>query len=418
MFIPNCSHLQLHINRALTVALLAASGLALVPVASAQPAVLNDTGNTLSRLAELDASTQALDEQITTAQDALNGRRAEFATAARTANAARAAAATKGAEAEGLRQQADGVVAAAFSGARTARLSAVLISSSPQDLLDKMTALDLLGKDTSTRLGGATAAQDVAEQSAADAATARDAAARSEQDALGVQQDVVTRRAELQAQTAEATELLGQLTAEQSAEQSAANAATARDAAARSEQDALGGQQDVVTRRAELQAQTKSTKPAAAPGQTAQLAMSQRASEQRASRAAIVRNALFAQPTVGQLTSPFGARGGGQHQGVDIANAIGTPIVSIADGVVIDAGPAAGFGLWVRVRHDDGTVTVYGHIDTFLVAVGTRVSAGQQIATIGNRGESTGPHLHLEVITPGGQKVDPQRWLADRGITV
>ena len=411
MFIPDCSHLPFRMSRALTGALLAASGFALVPVASVQPPVLNDTGNTLIRLAELDASTQALDAQITTGQDALNARRAEFTTAARTANAAAAAAAKNGAEAEGLRQQSDGVVAAAFSGARTVRLSAVLISSSPQDLLDKMTALDLLGKDTSARLGGARAAQDVAQQSAAKAATARDAAARSEQGALGIQQDVVTRRAELHAQTAEATALLARLTAEQAA-------ATASDAAARSEQDALGAKQDVVTRRAEPQAQTKSTKPAASPGEAAQLAMSQRASEQRAHRAAIVRNVLFAQPTIGQLTSPFGARGGGQHQGVDSANATGTPIVSIADGVVIDAGPASGFGLWVRVRHDDGTVTVYGHIDTFVVSVGTRVAAGQQIATIGNRGESTGPHLHLEVITTGGQKVDPQRWLADRGITV
>lgn len=149
MFIPDCSHLPLRMNRALAVALLTAAGFALVPAASAQPAVPDDTSNTLSRLAELDASTQALDAQIATAQDALNARRAEFATAARTANAAAAAAATKGAEADGSRRQADGVVVAAFGGARTARLSAVLISSSPQDLLDKMTALDLLGKDPS-----------------------------------------------------------------------------------------------------------------------------------------------------------------------------------------------------------------------------------------------------------------------------
>lgn len=380
MFIPDCSHLPLRMNRALAVALLAAAGFALVPAASAQPAAPNDTGNTLSRLAELDASTQALDAQITTAQDTLSARRAEFATAARTANAATAAATNKGAEAEGLRKQADGVVVATFGGTRTARLSAVLISTSPQDLLDRMTALDLLGRDTSARMDGALTARGVAEQSAANAATSRDAAARSEQDALRVQQDVVARRSVLQRQSGEATALLVQLTAEQ--------------------------------------VQTKAAKPGADPGVSAQLATSRQASAQRATRAAVVRNSLFAQPTVGQVTSPFGAREGSQHQGVDIANPTGTPIVSVADGVVIDAGPASGFGLWVRVRHDDGTITVYGHIDTFVIKVGDRVAAGQQIATIGNRGESTGPHLHLEVIPAGGEKVDPVAWLGERGITV
>ncbi|SDN64615.1 M23 family metallopeptidase [Allokutzneria albata] len=126
----------------------------------------------------------------------------------------------------------------------------------------------------------------------------------------------------------------------------------------------------------------------------------------------------FAKPAEGRLTSGFGARWGGSHRGIDIANAIGTPIRAAAAGVVIDAGPASGFGLWVRVQHEDGTITTYGHMNTITTRLGAKVAAGEQIATIGNRGQSTGPHLHFEVKLPGGRDVDPKAWLAQRGIFV
>ncbi|MEU2043074.1 M23 family metallopeptidase [Nocardia niwae] len=124
----------------------------------------------------------------------------------------------------------------------------------------------------------------------------------------------------------------------------------------------------------------------------------------------------FVLPTRGMFTSGFGSRWGTFHNGIDIAGPIGTPIYAVADGTVIDAGPAQGFGLWVRIRHDDGSITVYGHMYDFFVSVGERVPAGMQIARMGNRGDSTGPHLHFEVIV-GGQHVDPQQWLAMRGLT-
>ena len=120
-------------------------------------------------------------------------------------------------------------------------------------------------------------------------------------------------------------------------------------------------------------------------------------------------------PVSGTLTSDYGPRWGTTHWGLDIANSIGTPILAAADGTVVEAGPASGFGLWVRVLHDDGTTTVYGHINEYLVEQGQRVQAGQQIATVGNRGESTGPHLHFEVWDADGSKTDPKQWLAQRG---
>ena len=118
----------------------------------------------------------------------------------------------------------------------------------------------------------------------------------------------------------------------------------------------------------------------------------------------------------GRVTSGFGARWGAQHRGLDIAAPIGTPIRAPLAGTVIDSGPVAGFGLWVRVRHIDGTMTVYGHINRTLVLVGQQVAAGQVIAEVGNRGRSTGPHLHIEVLTPSGAKINPRPWLDVRGI--
>ena len=124
----------------------------------------------------------------------------------------------------------------------------------------------------------------------------------------------------------------------------------------------------------------------------------------------------YVQPAQGNLTSTFGARWGTTHYGIDIANAMGTPIVAAADGVVIEAGPASGFGLWVRIQHADGTITVYGHMDSFSVVEGQQVKAGEQIARMGNRGESTGTHLHFEVWNADGLKTDPLPWLAEHGI--
>ncbi|GAB2822443.1 M23 family metallopeptidase [Lentzea nigeriaca] len=136
------------------------------------------------------------------------------------------------------------------------------------------------------------------------------------------------------------------------------------------------------------------------------------AAEEEAKRPKCVR------PAQGTFTSGFGARWGTSHNGVDIANAIGTPIVAAMDGTVIEAGPASGFGLWVRIQHEDGTITVYGHMNTIDVPQGAKVKAGQQIATIGNRGQSTGPHLHFEVWIGGSQKINPAGWLAERGVTL
>ena len=120
-------------------------------------------------------------------------------------------------------------------------------------------------------------------------------------------------------------------------------------------------------------------------------------------------------PAPGRCSSGFGPRGGEFHKGQDLAAPIGTPIVAAADGTVLNAGPASGYGLWVRVQHPDGTVTTYGHNHTNHVTTGQPVSAGQPIGEVGNRGQSTGPHLHFQIDTGGGP-VDPAAFYEQRGL--
>jgi murein DD-endopeptidase MepM/ murein hydrolase activator NlpD len=139
--------------------------------------------------------------------------------------------------------------------------------------------------------------------------------------------------------------------------------------------------------------------------------------QERADREARQLRPLYVMPTKGIWTSGFGYRWGVLHGGIDLAGPIGTPIYAATDGVVIDAGPTAGYGAWVKLRHADGTVTLYGHVNTWVVSIGERVMAGDQIATIGNRGNSTGPHLHFEVLLNGTNRVDPVPWLAKRGLS-
>ncbi|MDK7215094.1 M23 family metallopeptidase [Corynebacterium pyruviciproducens] len=149
-----------------------------------------------------------------------------------------------------------------------------------------------------------------------------------------------------------------------------------------------------------------------------QIAKAVQYDNERAAADEAARAPLVVRPAEGVLSSGFGTRWGVLHAGVDIAGPMGSSIVAAEDGVVIDAGPASGFGNWVRIQHEDGTVTVYGHMETVETTVGAHVTAGQRIAGIGSRGFSTGPHLHFEVHPNGGGAIDPIPWLAELGINL
>jgi murein DD-endopeptidase MepM/ murein hydrolase activator NlpD len=87
------------------------------------------------------------------------------------------------------------------------------------------------------------------------------------------------------------------------------------------------------------------------------------------------------------------------HNAVDLAAPAGTPILAAAEGEVVisRAGWNGGYGRYIVIQHGNGTQTVYGHASKLLVSEGDFVKQGQEIALVGSSGESTGPHLHVEV---------------------
>ncbi len=105
-------------------------------------------------------------------------------------------------------------------------------------------------------------------------------------------------------------------------------------------------------------------------------------------------------PTYGSISSHFGSRGG-THTGLDIAARTGTPIRAADSGVVISSGWQGGYGLTVTIDHGNGMVTRYAHCNTTSVSAGQSVARGSTIATVGTTGNTTGPHLHFEVLING-----------------
>ena len=112
-------------------------------------------------------------------------------------------------------------------------------------------------------------------------------------------------------------------------------------------------------------------------------------------------------PTNGWYTSGFGVRSSPftgkstMHEGLDLANHVGSAIVATAAGVVTYAGARPGYGNLVTVNHGYGIQTQYGHISRVYVKLGEKVKRGQKIAAVGNTGRSTGPHVHYEVRVNG-----------------
>ena len=119
----------------------------------------------------------------------------------------------------------------------------------------------------------------------------------------------------------------------------------------------------------------------------------------------------------GWLSSPFGTRygsiGSSDHQGVDIANERGTPIMAADGGVVFFAESYHGYGLLVKIQHENGDVTYYAHCSEILVKEGDVVDQGQVIARIGTTGVASGNHCHFELHPGGGAAADPMDYLPD-----
>lgn len=121
------------------------------------------------------------------------------------------------------------------------------------------------------------------------------------------------------------------------------------------------------------------------------------------------------------LTSSFGHRTSPTdgtadfHTGQDFAAQEGTPVASASTGEVVFVGWNGGYGNLVRIRHSGGVESWYAHLSEIDVEVGDRLQPGQRIGAIGSTGNSTGPHLHLE-IRVNDEPVDPAPWLSERGL--
>ncbi len=155
-------------------------------------------------------------------------------------------------------------------------------------------------------------------------------------------------------------------------------------------------------------------------------ARAERQAAEDAAAAAAAAAAEAARPKVvppvdgARMTTCFCMRWGTMHWGIDLAAPMLTPEYAVEDGVVLRAGSASGYGQAVYILGVSGDVTVYGHMEKIQVEAGDVVEAGEQIALLGSRGQSTGPHLHFEVHSGGmnGKRVDPVKWLRAQGADI
>jgi len=121
-------------------------------------------------------------------------------------------------------------------------------------------------------------------------------------------------------------------------------------------------------------------------------------------------------PVRGILTDGFGGRSdpftgeNGNHNAIDISSAVGQPVRAPADGIVVKAEWANGYGNVIYISHGYGYSTRYGHLSAYAAKPGQHVKRGDIIAYVGSTGRSTGPHLHYETRIDG-DAVDPQKFL-------
>ena len=379
---------------------------------SAQEAAAAEVGRIAGLVAAVQADLERVALEARAAADAelvaeaeLERAQAEAASAAAELEAARVAVAEARSDVAALGRE------SYMRGSTLTATAAMVSAEGPAQMLQQAATLQLLGEQRTETLRGlevaqvrqvnadsaareSVAARDRAEQAASEAratAEARMASSQSAFDAAAAQKTAYEQQLQ-QAQVA----LLG-LQGARDAYETWRQEQAARAAAEAAEAEAAARAAAEAAARAREEQETDNPTPGPNTGTGTAVA-----------------------PTSGRFTTCYEMRWGTMHYGVDIAAPIGTPIYSPLAGRVLRAGPATGFGLAVYVQHDDGSVTVYGHINDYFVRAGQRVSAGEVIAEVGNTGQSTGPHLHFEVHTDGMYRgrTNPIPWLAARGVNM
>lgn len=125
---------------------------------------------------------------------------------------------------------------------------------------------------------------------------------------------------------------------------------------------------------------------------------------------------LAVTPVSGKITSRYASMSSvrsGAHTGTDIACSKGTPIKAVASGTIVFAEKNGSYGNLIKIDHGNGVETWYAHCNELYGKVGQKVNAGDIIATVGSTGNSTGPHLHLE-IRLNGNTINPQKYLYNK----
>ncbi|GGU66813.1 M23 family metallopeptidase [Streptomyces lavendofoliae] len=197
----------------------------------------------------------------------------------------------------------------------------------------------------------------------------------------------------------------------------AAEAAAAEQAAAEAKAQQTAAQKQAAAAKAAAEAKAEAEAKAKAEAKTA--AAAKAAEEERVADLA----GSWSLPTSSYtITSTYGQAGNmwssGYHTGLDLAAPTGTPAKAVHGGTVKSAGWSGSYGYRIVLELEDGTEVWYCHLSSMTVGAGQTVGTGETIGRVGATGNVTGPHLHLEVHTAGGEGIDPLAWLRGKGLTV
>jgi murein DD-endopeptidase MepM/ murein hydrolase activator NlpD len=205
--------------------------------------------------------------------------------------------------------------------------------------------------------------------------------------------------------TTQASALSGTSTVSSTSSRNARQAVVSRD----SRRDAL---EDATSQKLQAAAEAQ------AKQRNAELAKLAKSAEKQAAKIALN---LWHLPVASyRLTARFGQSSGlwaNTHTGLDFAAPTGTPIMSVTNGVVTSVGSAGAYGNQVIVTDSDGNELWYCHMTSFAVSEGDTVNSGEVLGYVGSTGNTTGPHLHLEVRPGAGDPVDPYYALVAHGVT-
>nr|WP_037956641.1 M23 family metallopeptidase [Streptomyces sulphureus] len=189
------------------------------------------------------------------------------------------------------------------------------------------------------------------------------------------------------------------------------------------EADATAREQAVekAARKAAAEAEKKATAERKAEAEKKRKIAEEKRKKAEAERLAKLRASYTLPLTSYQLSAGYGQAGGmwqSDHTGQDFAAPNGTPVKAVHTGTVKEAGWAGSYGYRIVLELDDGTELWFCHLSSMTKSAGEKVSTGDVIGRVGSTGNSSGPHLHVEVRPGGGDAVDPLPWLRGKGLNV